>query len=75
MNQDLLAALFMFCAVTLITPGPNNIMLMTSGLNFGARRTRPHLLGVALGFGVMVLLVGLGVGHVFVAYPDILYRR
>ena len=69
MNLDLLAALVTFCAVTLITPGPNNIMLMTSGLNFGARRTLPHLLGVALGFGVMVLLVGLGIGQMFTAYP------
>lgn len=69
MNLDLLLALVMFCAVTLITPGPNNIMLMTSGLTFGARRTQPHLLGVAMGFGVMVLLVALGVGRIFSAFP------
>ena len=69
MNIDLLAALVTFCAVTLFTPGPNNLMLMTSGLNFGARRTRPHLFGVALGFAFMVLLVGLGAGRIFAAYP------
>jgi threonine/homoserine/homoserine lactone efflux protein len=69
MNTDLFAALVTFCAVTLFTPGPNNLMLMTSGLNFGIRRTQPHLLGVALGFSLMVLLVGLGIGQVFTAYP------
>ena len=52
---DLLAALVVFCVVTLFTPGPNNIMLMTTGLNFGFRRALPHLFGVALGFGAMVL--------------------
>jgi threonine/homoserine/homoserine lactone efflux protein len=55
--------------VTLITPGPNNTMLMTTGLNFGFRRGLPHLWGVALGFGAMVLAVGLGLGAVFAAYP------
>lgn len=69
MNFDLFLALVTFCAVTLITPGPNNILLMASGLNFGARRTQPHLVGVAVGFAFMTLLVGLGVGQLFVAYP------
>jgi threonine/homoserine/homoserine lactone efflux protein len=44
-------------------------MLMTTGLNFGFRRGLPHLWGVALGFAVMVLSVGLGLGAVFQAYP------
>jgi threonine/homoserine/homoserine lactone efflux protein len=69
MNLDLMAALVTFCAVTLITPGPNNLMLMTSALNFGARRTQPHMFGVAMGFAFMVLLVGLGIGQIFMAYP------
>lgn len=69
MPVDLAAALVTFCAVTLITPGPNNVMLMTSGLNFGFQRAQPHLWGVSLGFGVMVLAVGLGLGVVFEAYP------
>ena len=70
---DLLAALTVFCVVTLFTPGPNNIMLMTTGLNFGFRRAMPHLFGVALGFGVMVLAVGLGLGAVVTLYP-VLYE-
>ncbi|NQV46335.1 MAG: LysE family translocator [Rhodospirillaceae bacterium] len=68
-ESDLLLALAAFCVVTLFTPGPNNIMLMTSGLNFGFRRALPHLFGVAVGFTVMVLGVGLGLGAVFEALP------
>lgn len=70
-SDDLLWALLIFVVVTLITPGPNNAMLMTTGLNFGFRRGLPHLWGVALGFALMVLLVGLGLGAVFQAYPAI----
>ncbi len=70
-SDDLLWALLVFVVVTLITPGPNNAMLMTTGLNFGFRRGQPHLWGVALGFALMVLLVGLGLGAVFQAYPAI----
>ena len=46
MNSELLTGLVVFCRVTLITPGPNNLMLMASGLNFGMRRSGPHMLGV-----------------------------
>ena len=69
MSSELLWALLLFVVVTLFTPGPNNTMLMTTGLNFGFRRGLPHLWGVALGFAVMVLAVGLGLGAVFQAYP------
>src|SRR6185436_1341845 len=69
MASDLAWALLMFVVVTLFTPGPNNTMLMSSGLNFGFRRGLPHLWGVALGFAFMVLAVGLGLGAVFHAYP------
>jgi threonine/homoserine/homoserine lactone efflux protein len=68
-SDNLLWALLVFVLVTLFTPGPNNAMLMTTGLNFGFRRGQPHLWGVALGFAVMVLAVGLGLGAVFAAYP------
>jgi len=69
MTIELFSALLLFATATLFTPGPNNIMLMTSGLNFGFARTRPHLFGVSLGFGTMALCVGLGLGAVFKAYP------
>lgn len=51
--------------MTVITPGPNNLMLMASGANFGFSRTVPHMLGITLGFPCMVLLVGLGVMQLF----------
>ncbi len=69
MSHELLAAFVVFAVATLFTPGPNNIMLMASGLNFGLPRTVPHGIGVPLGFGFMVLVVGLGLGAVFAAYP------
>ena len=69
MSPQLLSALVAFCFVSSITPGPNNTMLMASGANFGFRLTMPHMLGVSLGFGFMVLAVGLGLGQVFLHFP------
>ncbi|WP_147110323.1 LysE family translocator [Tateyamaria sp. syn59] len=69
MTLDLITALAAFAFVSSITPGPNNLMLMASGANFGFRRTIPHMLGVGLGFVFMVLLVGAGLVQVFDAYP------
>ncbi|RVT85649.1 LysE family translocator [Rhodobacteraceae bacterium CCMM004] len=69
MTYDTLAALAVFAFVTSITPGPNNIMLMTSGANFGFRRTVPHMLGVGLGFVLMVALVGAGLMRAFETWP------
>ena len=69
MTFELLSALAAFAFVSSITPGPNNLMLMASGANFGFRRTLPHMLGVGLGFVFMVLLVGAGLVQVFDAYP------
>jgi len=71
MDLQWLIAVAGFCFVTSFTPGPNNTMLMASGLNFGVARTLPHMLGVALGFPVMVFGVGLGVAGVFQAYPPL----
>lgn len=65
----MLTGLAAFALVSTITPGPNNLMLMASGANFGFRLTIPHMLGVALGFMLMVLLVGLGLVELFTAYP------
>lgn len=69
MTYDLLAALFAFAFATVITPGPNNLMLLASGANFGFRRTLPHMLGIALGMPAMVVVVGLGMMQVFDLWP------
>jgi threonine/homoserine/homoserine lactone efflux protein len=58
-----------FAVATAITPGPNNIMLTASGANFGFRRTLPHMLGVAIGFTIMVLAIGLGLSAIFERFP------
>jgi threonine/homoserine/homoserine lactone efflux protein len=52
-----------------ITPGPNNIMVLSSGLIYGFRRTLPHIAGVTVGVAFMVGAVGLGLGTVFAAFP------
>ncbi len=66
---DLTIALAGFAFVSQISPGPNNFMLMASGMNYGWLRTLPHMLGIGLGFPVMVVLVGLGVMQVFDIVP------
>lgn len=67
MSPEIFAALLSLSIGTLFTPGPNNAMLAASGANFGFRRTVPHLLGVAVGFPVMMLGVGLLLGGLFQA--------
>jgi threonine/homoserine/homoserine lactone efflux protein len=69
MSQPLFIAFVMFALVMFFTPGPNNIMLLSSGLTYGFRRTVPHIAGVATGFSFMVAAVGLGLGAIFIAYP------
>lgn len=69
MTTELFAALAIFALVSSITPGPNNLMLMTSGINFGMRRTFPHMLGVTFGFTLMIALIGLGVMKVIEEVP------
>ena len=69
MTYELLTGLALFALVSSLTPGPNNLMLMASGANFGFRLTIPHMLGVSLGFTLMVLLVGLGLAQLFQLYP------
>src|SRR5271170_3761085 len=72
MRQDVLYALILFCFVSGVTPGPNNMMLMSSGVNFGFRRTLPHLVGVVLGFSAMVALIGLGLDAIFARFPQLM---
>lgn len=69
MMLETLPALALFAFVTSVTPGPNNLMLMASGANFGFRRTVPHMLGVSLGFVLMAFLVGVGLAGLFQTYP------
>jgi threonine/homoserine/homoserine lactone efflux protein len=69
MSHELLIAFIVFAAAMLYTPGPNNVMLMASGLNYGFRRSLPHVAGVTIGFSFLVCVIGLGLGAVFAAYP------
>jgi threonine/homoserine/homoserine lactone efflux protein len=69
MSQPLFIAFIVFAAVMFFTPGPNNIMVLSSGLTYGFRRTLPHIAGITIGFAFMVGAVGLGFGTIFIAYP------
>lgn len=61
----------LFAISSSVTPGPNNILVMTSGLNFGVRKSVPLLTGICIGFTVMLLVVGLGFGRLFTLYPQL----
>ncbi len=69
MDPALLPALLGFAFVSSITPGPNNLMLLASGANFGFRRTLPHMLGVTCGHSFMIVVVGLFLMGLFSAVP------
>ena len=69
MTVQLLLAFVLFALATAGTPGPNNMMLLASGANFGFRRTAPQILGIGVGLGVMVVAMGLGLGGLFKAWP------
>lgn len=69
MSIDFLLSMFVFALVASITPGPNNLMLMASGTNYGFIRTIPHMLGVGIGFTIMIILVGCGLMGLFESFP------
>ncbi|MBU2935827.1 MULTISPECIES: LysE family translocator [Pacificibacter] len=69
MDMTLFLALLGFAFVASGTPGPNNLMLLASGANFGLRRTVPHMLGISLGHSFMVFVIGLGLAQVFHRLP------
>ncbi|SDR60700.1 Threonine/homoserine/homoserine lactone efflux protein [Rhizobiales bacterium GAS113] len=69
MSPAILSAAAMFGFVTSITPGPNNMMLLASGLNFGVRRTIPHMLGISIGYVILMLAVGFGLGEALRSVP------
>jgi threonine/homoserine/homoserine lactone efflux protein len=67
--MELLLPLLSFAFVSSITPGPNNLMLSASGVVFGFNRTVPHLLGVAVGFTLLLVVCASGVGALLVGLP------
>lgn len=69
MPFDTFIALALYAFVASVTPGPNNVMLLASGVNFGFRRTIPHMLGISAGFASLLAAVGLGVGALLAAFP------
>jgi threonine/homoserine/homoserine lactone efflux protein len=69
MSHSLLIAFVLFATVMFFTPGPNNIMLLSSGLTYGFRPTIPHIAGITFGFAFMVGAVGLGLGTIFITFP------
>lgn len=69
MTIEALLALVGFAFVSSITPGPNNLMLMASGANFGFGRSVPHMLGISIGHSFMIIMVGLGLIQLFEAFP------
>ncbi|MBX3580600.1 MAG: LysE family translocator [Rhizobiaceae bacterium] len=69
MSSEAFMALIVYAFVTSITPGPNNVMLLASGVNFGFVRTIPHALGIGGGFLTLLLAVGFGLGALLTALP------
>lgn len=69
MPIETLLAASLFAVVSSITPGPNNMMILASGVNFGFARSLRHLFGISLGFGLMILLVGLGLHTLLERFP------
>lgn len=69
--MESLLPLALFAFVSSITPGPNNIMLTSSGLRFGFMRSVPHMLGISAGFGTLLALCAIGIGNLILAVPSI----
>ena len=70
-SYDLLLAMVLFAFVTSVTPGPNNMMLLASGVNYGFRLTLPHMFGISIGHCVMLVCVGIGFGGLLLRFPFI----
>jgi threonine/homoserine/homoserine lactone efflux protein len=69
MSPDQILAFCAFAAISSITPGPNNMMLLASGLNHGFVRSLPHMAGISIGFVILVFATGLGMHALFVQVP------
>ena len=72
MTFESFLALGLYSVVSSVTPGPNNLMLLASGVNFGIRRTIPHMFGIAIGFTAMVAIIGFGLGAVLEIVPGVM---
>ena len=70
-DTNLIFALVSFYFVMYVTPGPNNAMVLTSGLKFGFFRSIPHMIGITIGHVTQLILVCLGLGKIFQIYPEI----
>ena len=71
MTYQMLIGLILYAFVTSATPGPNNVMLLASGANFGFRRTVPHMIGISIGCAVMLTTLGLGVAALLADVPRV----
>ena len=71
MPPELLIAFALFAFVGAATPGPNNLILISSGLQVGLRRSLPFVVGINLGFSVLLVAAGLGVAQVVLALPEL----
>ena len=71
MSIEIFLALLVFAFVSSVTPGPNNLMLLASGVNFGFRRTIPHMLRIGVGFFVLLLSIGFGLGALIETVPSV----
>ena len=69
--MEYLYSLALFTFASSATPGPNNVLVMTSGVNFGVKQSLPVFFGICFGFALMMLLVGIGFGQIFEAYPSL----
>ncbi|KOO13054.1 lysine transporter LysE [Vibrio xuii] len=69
--MEYLFAVVLFAVSSSVTPGPNNIMVMTSGVNFGVKKSLPLLTGICVGFTIMLLMVGLGFSELFELFPSL----
>lgn len=71
MTLNIILPLLLFALTMSITPGPNNIMVTASGANFGFKKTIPHMLGVEIGFSLLMLLSALGLQKLFIYFPEL----
>lgn len=72
MELSLYFSFILYAFVTSITPGPNNLLVLSSGVNFGLKKTIPLVIGICFGFSIMFIVVALGVNQVFIRFPIVI---